>query len=182
MATGNNKGVTPADYKDSAPLWGQVAQWREANQTMAYLVRRHENRLQYAKTIARTLINHLRAVFLQLDSLCVKTCPWCPEPCCMVAKVWIDFKDLVFLHLAGCDIPPTQLIKDMSGRCRYLGSRGCTLDRLIRPWVCTWYICGTQTRILNDQEKQAKQVIDKAFSEIKRLRHDMEAAFIDVII
>jgi hypothetical protein len=174
--------MTPTALNNPAPLWGQAAQWREANQIMAYLVRRHEKRLQHAKTIAQTLINHLGSVFPHLDSLCAKTCPWCPEPCCMVAKVWIDFKDLVFLHLAGCDTPPAQLIKDLSSRCRYLGTKGCTLDRLMRPWVCTWYVCGTQTRILNEQESQVKQVIDEAFSEIKRLRLELETAFIDVII
>lgn len=166
---------------DTAPPWRQDAEWCEAHQTLAHLVQRHDRALHHVSSLARSIQHKLQMVFPYLSSLCAATCPWCPAPCCMTATVWFDFKDLVFLHVSGRELPPVQVGRDSAGHCCYLGSKGCRLNRFTRPWICTWYVCETQKKILNERENLQKHLIDDAFGEIKRLRRDLEDAFIDMV-
>jgi hypothetical protein len=99
------------------------------------------------------------------------------EVCCRRAWVWVDFRDLLFLHLAGIPVPDHQLLSREGNSCRYGGSSGCRLDRIQRPFVCTWYLCPAQTRILRKQPAEMK-LITASLQQIKRLRHKMEMSFI----
>ncbi len=168
--------------KYSAIPWGDDATWAGVNRTVTDLTYRYDTEFRTAREIAQSLATHFRSVFAYLDDLCINTCPWCPSPCCLNATVWIDFKDLLFLHFAGCAVPLKQLIESPSDQCRYAGPRGCTLARLCRPWICSWYICGTQQRLLASRAEQARASIDWHFQEIKRLRRDLEKEFVAVTI
>lgn len=162
----------------AGPLWGTADRWREANETMAYLVRHFAGRFAAAAAHAQNLRTQLENIFPHLDRLCRQSCPYCPEPCCLVATVWIDYKDLAFLHLAGHPPPSAPLIETVSDSCRYAGPRGCRLDRIRRPWVCSWYLCPTQTAILRGHGKESAAVLDRAFAAVKRERALMEDRFI----
>lgn len=165
----------------TAPLWGAPDAWREANETVAWLVQRCAEPLAPAMIQAQAIHRELVDVFPQLDWLCQHTCRWCPEPCCQVATVWIDFQDLVFLHLLGRTPPPVPPISEVGDVCRYSGPTGCSLDRICRPWICTWYVCPTQRAILRGREKEMGREIDRAFTAIKKSRSAMDAAFINAV-
>lgn len=165
----------------TAPLWGAPGAWREATETVAWLVRRFAEPLTSAKIQAQAIHRELASVFPNLDWLCRHTCRWCPEPCCQVATVWIDFQDLVFFHLIGRTPPGAPLISEVGDVCRYSGPRGCTLARICRPWICTWYVCPTQQAILRGREQEMGREIDRAFTAIKKRRSAMAAAFIDAV-
>ena len=162
------------------PPWRHVEEWHEANQTMVHLMQLHKKQLDQVSNIADSISRLLQAVFPDLASLCNQTCPWCPEPCCMAATVWFDFKDLVFQHASGYDLPPNQVKRDRAGHCSYLGAKGCRLDRFSRPWICTWYICESQKRILFGRERHMKLRIDKTLGTIRQLRRKLETTFIEV--
>ena len=101
------------------PLWGQ------ANLTLQHLCARHQTPLDAARDTARDLQSLLETLFPVLDSLCSRTCNVCQTPCCRMATVWFDFKDLVFLHLGGLALATGQLTRTADGSCSCCGPDGC---------------------------------------------------------
>ena len=115
-----------------------------------------------------------------MERLCRRTCPKCEQPCCGVAKPWYDLRDLLFLHLAGRAIAPSQPIRNSRDHCRYLESHGCTLPRLERPWICTWYLCPTQTALMRHEDADATRQVEDALKSIGLQRKRLEAKWIDI--
>lgn len=169
------------DSYRTEPLWGPTDTWKTANWNLEYLIRRHYAEMDRAIALAQDLQILLESIFLLLDDLCAVTCPWCPDLCCLKAKVWIDFKDLIFLHLNGHQIPPAQLLEDLKETCRYWGPRGCMLPRIVRPWVCTWYLCPTQKANLRQKPKSVQDNFSRAVQAIKAGRGVMESEFIRIV-
>ena len=163
------------------PPWGPIIKWRESNYALDHLIRRHRLHLKSARSIAQDIRLTLESLFPTLDDLCIQSCPWCPEPCCITAKVWIDFRDLLFMHLDGQPIPAAQLFDASEDLCRYLGPKGCQLPRMLRPWACTWYLCPTQTAILRRHTDATQHAFQTQLQSIKQLRLAVEAEFIRVI-
>lgn len=162
------------------PPWGAKALWEEAGDSINYLVNIHKDRLTMAFNQAEQVKGHLKSLFHLLDELCFITCPWCPEPCCLRATIWMDFKDLLFFCLADEKIPPTQLIQQPADTCRYLGKRGCILPRIKRPWVCTLYLCPAQNRILRRSSSGVQEKFSQAVLAIKTGRRRIEDEFIRI--
>lgn len=157
--------------------WNTKALWQEANTSLNRVIAQNRYRLADALHLADRLGNHLRSLFPIMDDLCRQTCPDCQDSCCRHAWVWADFKDLLFLHLAGIPVPGQQLLGRRGEHCRYAGPMGCRLDRLQRPFVCTWYICPAQTRLLQNQPAQQARVAE-VLNQIKIDRRLMEGQFI----
>jgi hypothetical protein len=164
-----------------SPPWAATEQWRAANSALARAVDRHKTKLGPAEEIALTLQGCLVSLFDRLDDLCEATCPHCPDPCCLSARIWVDFKDLLFLHLAGQAIPAAQLISGRCTPCNGIGHKGCTLPRLSRPWVCTWYLCPAQTLRLHRRPGSDQAFFSETVIAIKTLRNKMEDAFIRAV-
>ncbi len=106
------------DLYPYAPPWGSTTTWNAAKWNLDYLIRLHRPELDRAVNFAREVRVRLESIFPLMDDLCADTCPWCPDPCCLAAKVWVDFKDLLFLHLCCRQIPPVQLLPDLKKKCR----------------------------------------------------------------
>ena len=175
-----------AEVKNPGPAipaqpWSAPEQWQEASRTLVHLIRRYRGDLENTTAVARSIQSGLVSIFPSLDRLCIATCSRCPDPCCLTAKPWFDFRDLLFLNLLEARIPPGQPLRNFRATCRYIGPRGCTLPRLARPWICTWYVCPTQTAYLNKNDPPLKKRLDRTLRGIKAGRMDMEAAFLRVI-
>ncbi|MDM8551126.1 hypothetical protein QUF72_13665 [Desulfobacterales bacterium HSG2] len=169
------------DFHLIAPPWGQPAVWREANQTVDYLIRIHRPDMDHVIAMAREIRYRLESIFPLMDELCSVACAWCSDRCCLRATVWIDFRDILFLHLNGLQIPPAQLIQDTNDTCCYTGHRGCTLPRLHRPWVCTCYLCPPHMTNLRKKDRPAQNRFNQTVRTIKTGRKEMEDEFIRVI-
>jgi len=154
------------------------SQWKTSNVALGRFVRRHRSRLRAAEDLAHAIERRLGWLFTVMDELCRNCCPWCPEPCCIVNKVWFDFRDLLFFHLLQLPIPPAQLNCGHDQACRYLTHRGCAMPRIIRPWACNQYVCGTQTRFMAAWENAARSALRKTTDAISHLRIDMENAVV----
>jgi hypothetical protein len=161
--------------------WDTPAQWAEINQTFGHLLQRRRTDLGPARNIARQIESKMADLFPLMADLCRHTCPECEEPCCRVAILWYNFQDLLFLHLTEQAVPKSQPLRRFQEPCRYLGPRGCILDRMARPWICTWYICPPQTARLRKMGRSRRQETDAAIEEIKALRHNMEEIFIEIL-
>jgi hypothetical protein len=160
--------------------WVSGSAWQEVNRILRYQVNRYENLLENAFTCTRGISEIMEFLFPRMEELCISTCPLCPDPCCLHATVWFDFKDLVFLHLAGFETPSGQLISNKHEPCRYLGPKGCFLDRNSRPFICTWYLCPSQREFLQKNMKKDEKPILASIRAVKTLRKEMEEAFIRI--
>ena len=168
-------------FYGAEPPWGSKVKWQIVNRDLDYLIYRHYDALKDAVMLARDLQVRMVSIFSLLDDLCRVTCPWCPDPCCLAARVWIDFKDLLFLHLAGHPVPPEQLLSDFKESCCYWSPRGCMLPRISRPWVCTWHLCPTQKVNLRRKAPSVQKKLKHAVQEITAGRKAMETEFIRIV-
>jgi hypothetical protein len=164
-----------------APPWGTEPVWQEANRSIDDHIQRYAGKLSSALTFASWVRVRLESIFNILDDLCIETCPQCPDPCCLHASPWFDFRDLIFLQLNALAIPPGQPIDALNAYCRYFSPRGCTLDRISRPWICSWYLCSVQTANLNNRRSIQRKDLTIVLNEIKAFRKEMEETFIRVI-
>ena len=160
------------------PPWKNTFSWNEANQTLDFLIKRYGNRLPETNRLALDVFRKMVSLFPLLEDLCMATCTHCPEPCCLSAYAWFDLKDLLFAHLNTIPIPPSQLMTGPKMICRYLGVKGCTLPRISRPWICTWYLCPTQLGALRADTRGEKDFFLQMAKEIGLARKEMEASFI----
>jgi len=160
--------------------WFAAADWRQANLALQHLCTRHQTSLAPARITARKLKRCLEALYPLLDDLCDQTCSGCAEPCCHVATVWFDFRDLIFIHLSGQAITTVQLSRSPEGNCRCCGPTWCCLPRLSRPWTCARYVCPPQKRLLAQMPADTLAGFEKAVATIKALREQMEAEFISL--
>ena len=165
-----------------APPWGSKNAWQEVHGNIGYHIQRYQAELKPVVTIARRARVRLETVFELLDDICAATCSRCPDPCCLTASPWYDFRDLIFLHLNRFAIPLTQPIETYRAVCSYLSSRGCTLPRPIRPWICTWYLCPVQTASLRNRGPDRYKTFNRTVQEIKGYRRRLEDGFVRIIV
>jgi hypothetical protein len=161
---------------------GVDRKWILSNRALSAWISTHRCRMAEAVESAKSIRSALKAIFPILDAACVGTCQWCPEPCCIVARSWFDFRDLLFFHLNDLALPPGPLSTDEAGLCRYLGRRGCRLPRLLRPWACTQYLCATQHRFLI--KSLGTHVLKNLASSIQRIcaaRILLEETFVEIV-
>ena len=161
-----------------AAPWSNPAEWQAVNQAFIRLIQRHDPFFASIRACALRLADHLNSLFLTADRLCRSTCRFCPDPCCEKAWAWFDFKDLLFMHLCGIEIPGSQALSAPGNRCRYLGHRGCRLPRNARPWVCTWYVCPTQAARMRRVPVALRGTFERTVGRVKRQRTALEEAFI----
>ena len=158
--------------------WPSDKLWSEANRAIHHVCQQQHHTLKMARKHAFQIQRHLLSIFPEMDVLCRNTCVTCKEPCCSVAKLWYDFKDLIFLNITETPIPNAQPINSYRDVCRYLGPKGCILDRISRPWICTHYICYSQTAYLRTYDPLRLRKMDACLFKIKQFRNGLEAEFI----
>ena len=161
--------------------WATARAWQAASQSVRFHRQIYDPEFEPVTLLARILRQRLESIFSDLDELCIDSCPRCPEPCCLKASVWYDFKDLLFLHFNEQPIPPAQPKANLNMPCRYLGTRGCRLPRMTRPWICTWYLCPTQTAKLRNGHQAKRELLDHTIARIKSERILLENEFIRII-
>lgn len=161
--------------------WNTPALWQAANAGLSAAFQRNRPAMADPMREAHTIRQHYEALFPLMDNICRLTCLACTDSCCQRAWVWADFIDLLFMHLADIAVPPQQLLRKQGDRCRYAGPTGCRLDRLQRPFICTWYMCPAQTRLLMEQPTD-KHNLSRILQQIKNHRKRMEASYIQAVV
>jgi hypothetical protein len=161
-----------------APPWPTNRLWAEAQAALRHSLALSEARLVPVRRPAAAIAHGLDRLADLFDQLASTTCAVCQDPCCRHAKVWFDFKDLLFLHLHGEILPPHQLRRNPHEPCRYLGRRGCRLPRLSRPWICTWYVCPRQRQAIERDIPGGWAQTDRLRVRVKSRRDAMESAFL----
>ena len=166
---------------EQIPPWGTVSKWEKVNQGLNYLIKKHKKKLSLVFDLAREIEKELELIFPVQDKLCLLTCSNCPDPCCLNATVWFDFKDLLFIHLTGFFVPHHQLIEKRGDQCTYHSPKGCRLHRLARPWTCTLYFCPSQNNNFKLRNNDAIIDYENSIGFLKTARIKLENDFIDVV-
>ncbi len=162
------------------PPWPTALAWQGVNDALARLIDAHGPRLGAASLAARTATTALAELFPWLDDLVRQANPLCRENCCRVARVYYQLDDLIYLHLGGRAIPPAQTRASPEEACRYLTATGCNLPRQVRPWHCTWFICGVQLQVLGRMPPRRQRRFSALFQEVIDQRRRMIEAFQNV--
>jgi hypothetical protein len=163
------------------PFWPSIGvvpptpQWQESNCALSRLLGIHRRALGKAIAVAVEIRRGIDELTPLMEELCGRTCRFCPEPCCISNTVWIDFRDLLFLHLLEEPIPPCQATSDSKDACPYLNHHGCRLPQRIRPWMCTQYICPTQRAVLKKKGRLCVAALIGKIERIETNRIEMEA-------
>ena len=165
---------------NSSIPWCQPSIWSAAHQSIYFHLSQRSECLESLNQLAGELEKLLEELAHRMEMLCAHTCVYCPDPCCLTASVWYDFRDLVSLHLMQKPIPIGQPISDYRGVCRFITGTGCSLPRLTRPWICIWYHCPVQTRWLKKQPAAVGRHLLNSLEMIKTRRAALEQRFITV--
>ena len=165
---------------NSSIPWSQRPSWIAAHQSILFHLNQQPEGLESLNQLAGEIEKLLKDLAPRMEMLCAHTCVHCPDPCCLTASVWYDFRDLLSLHLMQKPIPMGQPISDYRGLCRFITGNGCSLPREIRPWICTWYLCPVQTRWLKKRPAAVGRQLLNSLEEIKNRRVALEQKFIAV--
>jgi len=87
---------------------------------------------------ARDLIE---TVSLDIERYTATVCMDCSSICCSNRHSRYDRSDSIFLAALGLDVPEYDPDTGETAPCRFLGNRGCVLERSRRPYRCTWFFC-----------------------------------------
>jgi hypothetical protein len=161
--------------------WEEAAQWREAQQSLARMASHHDEALQSTSVLAEDIHRRLQKLFPLMKAIGDHTCTRCADPCCETARVWYDFRDLVLYHLLHVKLPAVQPTDSAGGGCRYRSRRGCTLERIARPWICTWYLCPAQKAVLLEAGESFRSTILTGIEGIGQDRKRLESEFLSVV-
>ncbi len=116
-----------------------------------------------------------------LEKVCCQSCPTCSDVCCLRATVWYDLPDLLFIYLNTGTVPKRQIYRHPDHTCCNLTPAGCRLARSDRPFICTWYICPEQQKILNRlaQSGEMGGAVFRTINAVKTVRKELERTYIN---
>jgi hypothetical protein len=162
----------------ASPPWGEPGKWAEIQKRIAAALQSDKSQAENLRRLGKTLSDRIAALTPTMEELAAATCSRCPAPCCLSAKIWFDLKDLLVLHLSRGALPVAQTIANMTDRCRYIGPRGCRLERKERPWICTWYLCPTQRDRLRSDGAGAYDCLQQEMRHIGTARKKLLETFL----
>ena len=173
---------TPKPTSGSFPPWAARDEWQAANAAMATAIGRRPHRFALLRDLAEQIRCRVDLLDPMLDALCADTCSGCTDKCCVKATLWYDFKDLLGFHLGMAPVPAFQLSPESERPCRFLEPSGCVLPRIERPFICTWYICAAQKRLLGGWLPSSRQFIENSLMALKDGRNKLEKKFIQEVV
>lgn len=107
------------------------------------------------ESVSPLIEDHTRAV-----------CPSCLDVCCINRHSYHDRSDIVYLQALGENMPAYKSGVADSDPCQFIGDRGCTLKRSLRPYRCTWYFC---TPLLDHIQKKSVRKYRRLLDLLQRI-------------
>ncbi len=108
-----------------------------------------------AHTIKRALID----ISPLIEEYTTQVCPDCGDVCCKQRHGIMNEHDLRYLAALGEPAPAYDPARQLDGHCQFMGPRGCTTPRWLRPWRCTSYFCDALLDAMNNgTQKKAREM------------------------
>ena len=162
-------------------LWLEPSIWREVQAALDHHMQLYSVQNSVFVSLAGSIADNLQALDQIMDELCAATCLCCPEPCCLHADVRYDFRDLLFLHCRQEALPLHQPRLHPGRSCSFLDQMGCALPRTLRPFLCTWYLCPWQLKVIQKASSQDIVRVEQKVQRIQQQRKDLEDEFINIV-
>lgn len=126
-------------------------------------------------------VGAIRSAFDWLDPLmenyCEITCPACGDICCRATGVFFNLTDLLVILGMGLAPPVGQTRSHASEPCRYGTRTGCTLTRIVRPYVCVWYLCEAQMELHREEPASTQRRLVATLESLRRNRLRLESHY-----
>lgn len=123
--------------------------------------------------LARELRDAFNAVSPFIEKHTALVCPECNKVCCKDKHGRYDSDDLVFLKALGVDIPHNQHEQNESDPCRYITGQGCSLERWMRPYRCTFFFCDALMKSLENDNAKLYRAFVEYFKHLVSLRQEL---------
>lgn len=113
---------------------------------------RHHGELAEVRTLARQVaeLTEQSGEYIQANTAVV--CPSCTRVCCATRHSYHEVADIIYLCALGEALPVYAKGKAAGDPCKFIGPKGCTIQRSLRPYRCNWYFC---TPLLDHMQKTA---------------------------
>lgn len=162
--------------------WSSADEWNQVFISIKKIDKLYGDKLETVSDMAGKIRQKLEEISRSIEMVCSQTCVHCEDICCLRATIWYDLKDLLYIYFGRNTFPESQIAKKIQENkkkscCRF-SEKGCTLPRVDRPYVCTWYFCPAQQKYLALYDPKMKQNFDRVLTEIKALRNKLEEEFI----
>ncbi len=162
--------------------WQMAEDWKQVLLSFKAVENKGKDKLTALFCIAKEIQKNFEIISEPMESLCAWTCVNCEDICCMRATIWFDLKDLLYIYFATGKFPESQIkkitLKNQIRTCGCLTQKGCSLSRIERPFVCTWYVCPTQKEYLKQHYPKLLLDFEQTLLNIKELRNKLEEEFI----
>jgi hypothetical protein len=159
------------------PPWQSQSAWNQIELFFYHSCRNTESLIE-AEQHAAEISTKLKAADDIFQDLCRQTCIACSDICCAKATIWYDFNDLLFYYLRLKKSPKKQIVRKKGQNCPQLTAKGCSLERLQRPFICTWYLCPDQSHRTVEIQGVSSQNLSDLLLQIKEKRKLMELSFL----
>jgi len=167
----NLKGEESAQYRFpiSDDLW----------QNLLVTLRDELSRLDthQIQLLIRRIAEGIRSMDGVMTRYCELTCPFCEDPCCTGLKVFYNQADMLYLVTLGEELPPGQTRAQAAEPCRYLAPDGCLLPRIIRPYVCVWFICEAQMELFQAESAASQRRFIETMQDVRACRLKIESLY-----
>ena len=111
---------------------------------------------------------HLVSPFIEKHTLLV--CPDCEKVCCADKHGRYDSDDLLFLNSLGVESSQNGPECNEEGSCRYIMEKGCSLQRWMRPFRCTFFFCDVLLKSIEDDNAKLYRAFTGYFQHLVSLR------------
>lgn len=128
--------------------WSSPEAWLQCIESIRTRLSAMGSQVAGIKELSQEIAKEYAAIEASLDQLCSICCPHCDDVCCLRATVWYDLKDLLVIYGIFSRFPDGYIYREYKGGCCNLTISGCRLARAERPFICTWYICPSQKKVL----------------------------------
>jgi len=123
-------------------------------------------------TIASALKEAFDAIDTFIQRHTAMVCPFCEKVCCVNKHGNYDDRDTVFISALGKEIPVSKSEREDTDPCRFLAENGCSLDRWMRPFRCTWFFCDPLLESMRGSRKAYREFVD-SFNRLMMIRHKL---------
>ena len=125
----------------------------------------------------KKLAEELREAFDMVSPFMEKhtaiVCPDCESVCCKDKHGRYDENDLVFLRALDVDIPSDTSEREETDGCRYMTEKGCSLERWMRPYRCTFFFCDALLKSLEEDNSKLYRAFMAYFEHMVSLRRKL---------
>jgi hypothetical protein len=108
-------------------------------------------------------------------------CPACLKVCCVNRHSYHELADIICICALGERAPFYSRGAGDTEPCQFLGERGCSIRRPLRPHRCNWYFCGPLLEHIQTVPAREYRRFIAALRDINERREGLINAFAGVV-